>query len=311
MALLLNPDNTLLNPDGTPPKGDKFWLKITEERVQGVLVPLFGVAIPNLAGLIRNADYTIAELVVSYLYFTFIAWVIWQGNRYWLYRLRSRYSWLRRPVEKALSLLVPHTLFTMPVSILLMWFWFQFDKAPVTDWMAMLEAATIVTLCVIFITQVYEIAFLVRQWHYDRHRGEQLRTTLQLYITETHAATLELNELSGKAIRERIIVRKGVEFVSLRVEETAYFISEQKLTFLVDKEGRKYLVEKPLAELENELDANYFFRLNRKYLTHIDAIRKFRPLPKGKTGIELHPEPAEEVVVSQESGARFRSWIDR
>ncbi len=97
----------------------------------------------------------------------------------------------------------------------------------------------------------------------------------------------------------------------MRLTEVAYFFSEQKLTFLVHREGGKYLVEKTLAELEDELDPGLYFRLNRKYLVHIDAIQKFKPLPKGKTSIDLYPAAEEEVVVSQESGSRFRTWIDR
>ncbi len=205
--MLLNSDETLLSPDGSAPKANKFWLNLTEGHVRMVMIPLFGVLIPNISGLIRNADYTLPELVVSYLYFVLIAGVIWQGNRYWLFRLRYRYSWLGSPVAKAVTLLTSHTLYTISVSVLLMWIWYQFARTLATDWVAILKASGLVTLLVILITQVYETVFLIGQWHYDRKWGEQLRTTLQLYITESHASRAYL---PGNPIRERILAKKGL-----------------------------------------------------------------------------------------------------
>src|SRR6201746_1012010 len=55
--------------------------------------------------------------------------------------------------------------------------------------------------------------------------------------------------------RSRILVRKGVEFQTVRIEDAGYFFTEHKLIFLVDKENRKYMAEKSnLSELEEEMD---------------------------------------------------------
>src|SRR5258708_5860184 len=84
-------------------------------------------------------------------------------------------------------------------------------------------------------------------------------------------------------IRSRILVRKGVEFQAVRVEDTAYFFTEHKLIFLVDKDNRKYMAEKNnLSELEEELDKNIFYRANRKYIINPNYIRRFQPLERSK-----------------------------
>lgn len=75
-------------------------------------------------------------------------------------------------------------------------------------------------------------------------------------------------------------------------------------------EGEKYLVDRPLYELEAALDPRHFFRLNRKYLARIDAIRRFQPCGRGKLKVELEPEVEEEVIVSQERAGDFRVWLD-
>jgi DNA-binding LytR/AlgR family response regulator len=44
--------------------------------------------------------------------------------------------------------------------------------------------------------------------------------------------------------KTRIVVRKGAEFITLRVEDIVYFFTEHKIVFVMDKERRKYMVEK-------------------------------------------------------------------
>lgn len=109
--------------------------------------------------------------------------------------------------------------------------------------------------------------------------------------------------------RARVLVRRGVEFASLPLASVAYFFTENKLVFVREKGGGQHLVDRPLAELEAELDPAVFFRLNRKYLAQIEAIRRFRPQESGKLLVTLDPAPAEPVTVSQERAAAFREWM--
>ena len=81
------------------------------------------------------------------------------------------------------------------------------------------------------------------------------------------------------------------------------------MSFLVTKEGRKYLVNKTLKELEEELDPKKFYRANRKYIVHINSIKSYRASEKVKILVELTLPVPEEIIVSQESAIDFRKWI--
>ena len=110
--------------------------------------------------------------------------------------------------------------------------------------------------------------------------------------------------------RSRILVRKGVEFQAVRVEDAGYFFTEHKLIFLVDKENRKYMAEKSnLSELEEELDKNVFYRANRKYIINANYIKRFKPLERSKISVELILPVNEEIIISQENSASFKKWI--
>jgi two-component system LytT family response regulator len=110
--------------------------------------------------------------------------------------------------------------------------------------------------------------------------------------------------------RSRILVRKGVEFQTVRIEDACYFFTEHKLIFLVDKENRKYMAETTnLSDLEEQLDKNIFYRANRKYIINANYVKRFKPLERSKISVELTLPVNEEIIISQENSASFKKWI--
>jgi DNA-binding LytR/AlgR family response regulator len=107
--------------------------------------------------------------------------------------------------------------------------------------------------------------------------------------------------------KSRIVARKGTEFIALNLDETAYFFTEHKVVFVRDFQGRQMIVDKNLAELEEILSKENFFRINRKFIAHIKAIDRFKP-DNGKIQVFLKPEMKEEVHVSKETAPDFRKW---
>jgi DNA-binding LytR/AlgR family response regulator len=95
----------------------------------------------------------------------------------------------------------------------------------------------------------------------------------------------------------------------VRVDEIAYLFTRDKLVFLLTKSGVRYMLDRPLAELEGELDAKTFFRANRAYVVSADAIVRCRQYGKGRLILDLRPPADEEIIVSQERASAFREWL--
>lgn len=112
-------------------------------------------------------------------------------------------------------------------------------------------------------------------------------------------------------LRKRILVKKGNYHQSLKTSDISYFYSENKLTFLKDMNGIRYLTDFTLSELEEVLDEYDFFRANRQFLININSVEKFKSVLKGKILIELNPASDSEVVVSQENAQKFRKWMEQ
>lgn len=123
-----------------------------------------------------------------------------------------------------------------------------------------------------------------------------------------HGNVLKLIQQADQPAKNRIIAKKGNEFIALELNEAAYFYTEHKIVFVRDFTGRQLIVDKNLGELEVTLDKNKFFRLNRKYIVQLKAIERFKP-DNGKIRIYLRPEMKEEVHVSKETAPEFRQWV--
>jgi two-component system, LytTR family, response regulator LytT len=85
---------------------------------------------------------------------------------------------------------------------------------------------------------------------------------------------------------------------------------ENKLTYLVNFNGKKYLVDFNLDELEKQLDPKIFFRANRQYILNIESITSVHNFFGGKLKLRLKPEVSENIVVSREKASLFKEWME-
>jgi DNA-binding LytR/AlgR family response regulator len=125
-------------------------------------------------------------------------------------------------------------------------------------------------------------------------------------------ALMRLFTENGTRRKTRMVVRKGQGFVLLRLEDIALFYTENKITYVLDREGKKFVGEGNLSEIEDRLDPAVFFRANRQYILNIDYIKSYKPYEKVKLQVDLHVADAHHfVVVSQENAPAFREWMNQ
>jgi two-component system LytT family response regulator len=111
--------------------------------------------------------------------------------------------------------------------------------------------------------------------------------------------------------RNRVVVKKGREYQTVRLEDVVCFYSAYKIIFLYDRENHKYITEKKnLRELEYELSPDLFYRANRQYIINVNYIKSFRSLPHSNISVEMVVHPDEKIIISQENAAAFKRWIN-
>jgi len=131
---------------------------------------------------------------------------------------------------------------------------------------------------------------------------------LKKYFTGNFQQLMQWQQQPQQALKKRYLVKKGNDYVTVKTEDIAYFYATHKLVCMVEKSGLKFILDKSLADLEKELDRAIFYRVNRKFLVNINAIKKIKSFVKSKLLLELEPAVSEEIIVSQENAAAFKEW---
>jgi DNA-binding LytR/AlgR family response regulator len=109
--------------------------------------------------------------------------------------------------------------------------------------------------------------------------------------------------------KKRFLVKRGADYISIKTEDIAYFYAAHKLVCMVDNKGQKFILDQSLSDIEAQLDAGVFYRVNRKYLINMTAIRRIKTYPKSKLLLEVEPPLHEEIVISQENVSAFKQWM--
>ena len=187
--------------------------------------------------------------------------------------------------------------------------------------------AEVKTQCpIIFITayEKYAIqAFEVNSIDYllkpvNKERLEQAIdkfTTLKASDTndksELYASFKSLLAQSQKEYKSRFLCKLGTKIKSIPTSSIRYFYSQDKMTFLVDRDGKRLPVNNTLDEIDQMIDPSHFFKLNRQFIAHFDAIDEIHPYFKGRVKLMLSPKTESEIIVSTERTPLFKAWLDR
>lgn len=118
---------------------------------------------------------------------------------------------------------------------------------------------------------------------------------------------------SGEAsYKKRFLVRYGQILQKVEVDDVAYFYAFEKNVFLSTFKGEHLAIDYTLDKLQDVLDPLRFFRINRKMIINIRAIKKMYAYSRSRIKLELTPpEPKQvEALVSIERTSDFKSWID-
>jgi sensor histidine kinase YesM len=148
--------------------------KVNDIGFRLILIPFFGIVIPLITKMNSPFNLSHWELKLSFGYTILIAFLVWQGNRYLLFTLRSYFDWINKPIRKIIALILAVSFYTIPISSILLVGWYYIFAQGLVNWNVVFTSTLIIIICVIFITHVYETVFLVKESESEQVRFEQL-----------------------------------------------------------------------------------------------------------------------------------------
>lgn len=121
----------------------------------------------------------------------------------------------------------------------------------------------------------------------------------------------ELLSNASKEYKSRFLCKIGNKIKSVPIERIRYFFSKDKMTFIIDADNNRLPINNTLDEIDQLVDPKSFFRVNRQFISHFEAIAEIHPYFKGRLKIKLSPGETDDIVVSAERSPLFKAWLDR
>lgn len=115
---------------------------------------------------------------------------------------------------------------------------------------------------------------------------------------------------TGKQHKKRFLVKKGEQLIPISDEQIAYFYTENELVYLFTPENKKYVIDYTLEQLDSLLDPSQFFRINRQFILHLNAIQEIHTYFNSRFKLRIAPTPPDEVIVSKGKAKGFKEWLE-
>jgi DNA-binding LytR/AlgR family response regulator len=121
----------------------------------------------------------------------------------------------------------------------------------------------------------------------------------------------QINDNLSTNYKNRFLAKVGQRLFFIAVQDVAYFSADNKIVFLIDKEGNRFVINTTIEKLETQLNPNQFFRINRKVIINVDAIEQIKPYVNNRLKLNLKGITSQdEIIISRERVADFKAWAD-
>ena len=117
--------------------------------------------------------------------------------------------------------------------------------------------------------------------------------------------------LHNKDFRKRFLVKHSQKLISIEVDRIAYFFSDDRLNFFKSTDDKKYVIDYTMDEIEQMLDPDQFFRINRAFIVSIKSIDQIHEYFGNRLKLNLKPVIDKEALVSREKVASFKDFMGK
>ncbi len=108
----------------------------------------------------------------------------------------------------------------------------------------------------------------------------------------------------------KFMVHSGELMLAVTIDDVAYFYAHHRYVLLCTFKNEQFIVDYTLDKLEQLLNPEIFFRVNRQFIVAQKAIIGMTAHTKGRVKLSTNPLIKDEVIVSVERSPKFKSWIN-
>ena len=111
--------------------------------------------------------------------------------------------------------------------------------------------------------------------------------------------------------KTRFLVKQRQTLVSFAASEVALFIVSSQIVNMYTMDGKKFIMDSFLDDLEKSLDPKIFFRVSRQCLININSILNLKNYPGARLQILVKPDINAEIIVSREKVTALKKWLSQ
>ena len=112
------------------------------------------------------------------------------------------------------------------------------------------------------------------------------------------------------SLQRTFLVRFREKMIPVAVDQIAFVMLQDEVVYLFNFNGDKYPVFKKMEEMEQALDSQQYFRINRQMMVNREAIREIEPYFNRKVVISLPFQLPDKVIVSRLKVTPFIDWVE-
>nr|WP_299338236.1 LytTR family DNA-binding domain-containing protein [Allomuricauda sp.] len=149
---------------------------------------------------------------------------------------------------------------------------------------------------------------------------EELESAVKKYKNfkpETQKISVDFNDIKKLLVnplereyKKRFTAKVGQHLKIINADEVECFYSENKGTYAATSDGRNYLLDTTLENLEEELSPQVFFRVSRKFYVNVNHIKDIISYTNSRLQIKLNRFAEQEIIVSRERVKDFKLWLE-
>ncbi|MCG8388125.1 MAG: LytTR family DNA-binding domain-containing protein [Cytophagales bacterium] len=110
--------------------------------------------------------------------------------------------------------------------------------------------------------------------------------------------------------KRRFLIKIGDQYQNVEVSQVAYVYYHDGSCLLKTREGKEFLIDYSLDQLEDILNPLDFFRVNRQFIVKADAIKEIHAYFNSRLLLRLAPGDGSEIIVSRDRVNHFKRWMD-
>ena len=118
-----------------------------------------------------------------------------------------------------------------------------------------------------------------------------------------------IQKKAGKSYKSTFLAGQGNQLTPIKTEKIAYFFIDTGVVKAVLFDESSYALDSKLEEIEESLDPTVFYRANRQFIIHRDAIVNIKYYFNSKLLLTVAPTCTEPIVVSKAKATDFKKWM--